>query len=327
MKKARVQMMKDRLKKLINEKLYGKVEPQFKNAVLEFVYDPSEVDCDKRIPEIKYFLDSIGVTAFNHFKPINKISIIATEDLCEKICGLMADLGFQKEKELKQDLEPTGQEKLQLAQTVRESYLDEVSSFLKEQGEETGLIIFDFDGTVRDIIDAPEKGPGEKRPSLRPSEVKVFPGVGERIKEWQNQGWKVVGGSNQKGTLRRREFLPPEEREGSSEMEAAKAAGPTFRETLNQLGVDFPAYFAGDNDVYVLDGSSVRHVASIPNAFKPNPGLGKAIFGEQGKPDLVYMVGDYPPDDAKFASAIGAEFIPANEFLSYPVGGEKEIEN
>ncbi len=320
-------MMKDRLKKLINEKFYGNTEPQFRNAVLEFSYDPQQIDCDKRIPEIRYFLDNIGVSAFNHYKPLNKISIIATEDLCEKIISLMTDFGFVKDKELRKELEPSGKEKLDLSYQVREGYIREVNSFLSEQGEEAGLIIFDFDGTVRNILDAPEKGAGEKRPPLTPDEVSVFPGVGEKIREWQNNGWTVVGASNQKGTLRRRDFLPPNEREGSEEIQAAEAAGLTFAKTLSELGVEFPVYFAGDNDVYVLSGGSVSKAGSHPNAFKPNPFMGKVIYKNHGKPNLVYMVGDYPPDDSRFASSIGAEFIPAQEFLNFPVGGENNIDN
>lgn len=315
--------MRNRLKRLVNEKFYGKADKKIRNVVLEFVYDPKDIDVEEVLPEIKYFLNTVGITSFNHFKPIHKISIIATSDLVEKVKSLMQDFGFACEKELAHDTEPSSKNKIELTYQVRESYLAEVEEKMFYENKEDRIIVFDFDGTVRDILDAPEKGQGEKRPPLTPEEVSVFPGIGERIKEWQNNGWIVVGASNQKGTLRRREFLPPEKRQNSSELEAAKSAGEVFKETLNKLGVNFPVFFAGDNDVYMLNGSSVKHAGSQPNAFKPNPFMGKLITKFFGAP-IKYMVGDHPPDDAGFASSIGAEYIPADEFLNFPVGGEED---
>jgi histidinol phosphatase-like enzyme len=318
--------LKRRLKSLINEKFYGKSADQIRNVVFEFTYDPEKFkdgECDEKIKEIKYFLNTINITAFNHFKPINKISIIATEDLSEKVVSLMRDFGFECEKALAHDTQPSDKNRLELAYQVRESFLLEMEERRIIEGTDEKIILFDFDGTVRSVLDATEKGTGEKRPPLKPEEVSVFPGVGEKIKEWQNNGWTIVGASNQKGTLRRREFVPPENRETSTELENAQIAGKTFRKTLDDLGVDFPVYFAADNDVYVLEGNSVKHAGSFKNAYKPNPAMGNVIKKRFGS-EIKYMVGDYPPDDAAFASAIGAEFIPAEEFLNYLVGGVED---
>ena len=122
-----------------------------------------------------------------------------------------------------------------------------------------------------------------------------------------------------KGSLRRREFLPEPVRKTATLDDAAGACGEVIKETLNQLGVDFPVYFASDATVFLYNKGKVSRVATFGTedkqngkAPKPHPSMGVVAFSQYGKPNLEesYMIGDsYENGDEQFANAIGVQWI------------------
>lgn len=187
--------------------------------------------------------------------------------------------------------------------------------------DRTRMLFLDFDGTLRALIPAPEKGKGGMRPPLKASEIKIFPGVIDKIREWQAAGWMVIGASNQRGAFRRREFLPPDEREKATEREVAQAAAEIFKATLRKMGLNFPVLFATDKDVWLLFGTMLQKKGTFKSAPKPSAAMYRVATDVWQKPDAnSFHVGDLP-DDRGFARKSGLKFIHANKFLTTPVGG------
>lgn len=178
-------------------------------------------------------------------------------------------------------------------------------------------LFLDFDETVRHAIRLPD---GDGRPPLKKEEVAVFPGVGQAVKTWINAGWKVFGTTNQRGALRRREYVPDFMIPQATLEDAAIGCGKIMEETIKKLGVDFPVYFCSDASVFAYNNGNVSLVKSglgqenkkDGKASKPYPAMGDAIISNTGKPDLgnSYMIGDsYDGADEGFAAALGFKFV------------------
>ncbi len=207
------------------------------------------------------------------------------------------------------------------------------------ESEGVKYLFLDFDDTIRESVMYGTEG----GPPVEASQVKAFPGVGKAIQKWKDNGWTVVGATNQKGSLRRREFVPPKMRGRASLEDAAAYCGKVIEETLNQLGVDFPVYFASDATVFLYQNGRVSRVATMGEetkqggkASKPNPSMGTVAFSQYGAPDLAnsFMIGDsYEGGDENFAKALGVQWIHpgplGRDFIEYTnqkFGEEVEME-
>lgn len=185
------------------------------------------------------------------------------------------------------------------------------ATFMESDGVK--YLFLDFDDTVRESVMYGTEG----GPPVEPSRVKAFPGVGKAIQKWIDNGWVAIGATNQKGSLRRRDFLP-HNRNASLE-EAAVACGEVLKETLSQLGINIPVYFASDATVFLYNNGKVSKAAKFGEetkeggkACKPSPAMGQVAFSQHGAPDLAnsFMIGDsYEGGDENFAGALGVRWI------------------
>ena len=293
------------IKKTLMEVFYGKDTNPHSNVVLEFVWDENiEDQVPEKLKEIETFINNIGVISFDVYPAIHTVNILTCQMKKDKIIEMMNSFGFEVSKILDKDC-PQEENPF-----MREQYIFE-SVMIEE--EEKGYIIVDFDGTLRDIVD---RG-GKKGPALNSEEVNAYPEIGQRLRQWQNNGWSIFGASNQKGPLRRREYLGDE---NTTEEENAEQAKHAFEETLKQLGVRFPVFFASDTNVYMYKNGKISKEGTYDKAYKPNPGMWLSIksrFGDT-EGDKI-MIGDYEPDDGAFAKQIGAEFVHINDFLDLPL--------
>jgi HAD superfamily hydrolase (TIGR01662 family) len=154
-------------------------------------------------------------------------------------------------------------------------------------------LFIDFDGTVRETIADPTlKNPKDRRPPYRVEEIKIIPCIGRKLKEWKEKGWFIVGVSNQSGV----------EKGLISEEMVKKIA----EETMNQLGIHFPFYFAPH-----------KYKGGLLHLRKPNTGMAELAFREYGPPNLVesFVVGDYTSDE-KFAENLGMKYVHVDDFIA-----------
>ena len=141
-------------------------------------------------------------------------------------------------------------------------------------------LFIDFDGTVRCVVSTGD----EKKPFRAPTEceeVEVFPQAVERLKQARDEGYFIVGVTNQSGITSR--GIPV------SKIEAC------IEETKRQLEIDFPVYFADNKDEY----------------YKPAIGMGIESIQQYGAIDFEQslMVGDnHRNGDRGFAEGMGIEF-------------------
>ena len=162
--------------------------------------------------------------------------------------------------------------------------------------EKIKYLFVDFDGTVRETVPDPtEKNPEDRRPPFKEDEIKIIPGVSEKLKEWDNRGWFLVGVSNQscveKGLL---------SEEGVETIASA---------TMDRLGVYFPFYYAPH-----------KYKGELLYLRKPNIGMAQQAFEDWGEPDLdnSFMVGHYISDEG-FAENLGIKFIHVSDFIKEEV--------
>jgi len=58
-------------------------------------------------------------------------------------------------------------------------------------------LFLDFDGTVRETVaDPTPNNPNDRRPPFKEKEVKLIDGIKEKLKEWDEKGWQIIGVSN-----------------------------------------------------------------------------------------------------------------------------------
>ncbi len=145
-------------------------------------------------------------------------------------------------------------------------------------------IICDIDGTLRTTT-------GSEKYPTKPSEVKAFPERGEKLRQLQNQGYILVGASNQSGIAK-----------GKVSRENAEAC---FAETQNQLRVKF--------ETILYCPHSVPPLACY--CRKPNPGLGvQLMWTYKLDPKQCICVGDLGTDRS-FAERCGFQFVAPEEFF------------
>lgn len=143
-------------------------------------------------------------------------------------------------------------------------------------------IILDYDGTVR------ETKSGNKYP-LEPDDIQVYP-VGEMLRELQEDGYVILGASNQSGVAKN---TPP-----------MAMAHTLFQHTNKLIGVDID---------YDFDYSAAGPVSSWHR--KPMPGMGvDFIWKYKLDPSKVVYVGDMTTDKT-FAKRCRFNFEWAEDFF------------
>ena len=148
-------------------------------------------------------------------------------------------------------------------------------------------LFIDFDGTVRCVV---ETGDLEKpfRAPVECDEVEIFPQAIERLKQARDEGYFIVGVTNQSGITSR--GIPV------SKIEAC------IEETKRQLEMDFPVYFADKRDKF----------------YKPAIGMGIEAVKQYGAIDFEesLMVGDnHRNGDRGFAEGMGIRFEYAHDYF------------
>ena len=160
--------------------------------------------------------------------------------------------------------------------------------------EKVKYLFVDFDGTVRETISDPQPGkPNDRRPPIAVEEVVIIPGVKEKLQEWIEKGWFIVGVSNQSGV--EKGYITAER------VEEVAAA------TMEKLGLYFPFHFAPHKRTGTPEQLSLR---------KPDIGMAKEAFEDWGEPDMEdsFMVGDYV-SDKEFANNLGIKFVDIWDFI------------
>lgn len=158
----------------------------------------------------------------------------------------------------------------------------------------TKYLFIDFDNTVRETISDPTpKNPDDRRPPITVDEIKIIPGIPERLKQWREEGWFIVGVSNQSGV--EKGYITEE---GVEEVAAA---------TMDKLGIYFPFYYAPCKRKGTSKQLRLR---------KPDIGMAWEAINEYGTMDTdnSFMVGDYISDEV-FAENLGIRYIDVKDFI------------
>lgn len=153
----------------------------------------------------------------------------------------------------------------------------------QDAGYTNKALLLDYDGTLRTTKS------GDKYP-LTPDDVQVIPGRAEVLKRYRDDGYRLLGVSNQSAVSK-----------GTLSLETARAC---FDRTNELLGVEVEVSFC-------------PHEPAPINCWcrKPMPGLGVA-FIEKYKLDRAHtlMVGDMTTDRT-FAARAGVRFVDQSEFF------------
>jgi len=143
-------------------------------------------------------------------------------------------------------------------------------------------LIVDYDGTLRLSV-------GKQKYPIDISDIQMLPGRAEKLKEYRDKGYILLGASNQSGIAR---GTPRE------------AVVTCFEETNRLLGVK-------------IDYQFCPHRIPPVSCYcrKPHPGIG-AWFIEKYKlrPSHCIMVGDMTSDDT-FAARCGFDYVNAEDFF------------
>lgn len=165
---------------------------------------------------------------------------------------------------------------------------------MKKEVELIKYLWIDFDGTVRNTIaDPTPNNPNDRRPPFKKEEVVLIEGVKEKLKEWDDRGWQIIGVSNQSGVEKRIVTMEKVEQVAAH--------------TMDLLELYFPFYFAP----YKRNGT----VEQL-NLRKPNIGMAEEAIADWGPMDKKhsFMVGDYFTDK-QFADSLGIRYVDINDFL------------
>ena len=155
------------------------------------------------------------------------------------------------------------------------------------RGPTKPYLFIDFDGTVRCVVSTGMKHKPYRAP-IECHEVEVFPQCIEILKNAKEEGYVIVGVTNQSGITKR--GIPEEKILACVE------------ETKRQLQLDFPVYYASDRGPL----------------YKPAIGMGIEAIKENGAIDFEnsVMVGDnHKNGDRGFANGMGIEFRYAQDFF------------
>lgn len=143
-------------------------------------------------------------------------------------------------------------------------------------------LILDYDGTLREST-------GEQKYPIELADIKMLPNRSERLLEYQKNGYRLLGASNQSGIAR-----------GTPEAKVIAC----FEETNERLGIDIE---------YMYCPHRIPPVSCY--CRKPHPGMG-AYFIETYKlnPKDCIMVGDMTTDET-FAERCGFQYVHADTFF------------
>jgi len=155
-------------------------------------------------------------------------------------------------------------------------------------------LFLDFDGTVRNTIaDPTPNNPNDRRPPFKKEEVVLIEGVKEKLKEWDEKGWQLIGVSNQSGVEK-----------GIVSIEEVEQVAA---HTMDLLELYFPFYFA-----------PYKRTGTINQLFlrKPKTGMAVEVIQDWGPIDRdnSFMVGDYITDN-QFADNLGIKYLDIKDFL------------
>ena len=179
------------------------------------------------------------------------------------------------------------------AKRMKNRYLPPNMKIEKKEGRK--YLFLDFDNTVRHTVPDPQPDePLRRRPPHKAFEVVMIDGVAEKVRRWQESGYFIVGLTNQSNI--------------ESGFNTNQDVIDTIKETLNQLDMQFPVYYAShknpDLPDYVLR--------------KPRTGMIDAAFRDFGSPTYTYtvMVGDdWEGADSGMAANAGVNFIGVLPFI------------
>ncbi len=163
-------------------------------------------------------------------------------------------------------------------------------NYINQQQDDAAkpYLFIDFDGTVRCVVETGDKNKPFRAP-VECDEVEVFPQAIERLKQARDEGYLIIGVTNQSGITSR--GIPV------SKVEAC------IEETKRQLEIDFPVYYAQSKDQY----------------YKPAIGMGIEAVKQYGAIDFEQslMVGDnHRNGDRGFAEGMGIRFEYAVDFFN-----------
>tara|TARA_R110002050_G_scaffold236317_1_gene372174 strand:+ start:555 stop:3578 length:3024 start_codon:yes stop_codon:yes gene_type:complete len=174
---------------------------------------------------------------------------------------------------------------LRLARQVETYYTN-----LQQRGTPKPALFLDFDGTVRGVVEDPARAKkGGFRAPYCPTEVEVFPQVADILEMWDDNGYFLVGATNQSGV-------------GRGDLQESDAL-ECIDETVNQIGIGFPVFY-----------STAKKTAD----YKPAIGMGLDAIEKHGPFDLEnsIMVGDnHRQGDENFAKNLGIQFVHADDFF------------
>lgn len=189
---------------------------------------------------------------------------------------------FAARKRLEEPVAPEGFASLDIVAVPAPQFPPE------EYANKAKAIFFDIDGTIRDTEHLPFKYP------TRVEEVKVFPGMRERIEAYRRAGYLIFGISNQSGI--------------ATGKVSAAAVEACMAETRRQLG-------CSDNDDE-LPITYCPHRPAPITCYCRKPQVGQAMaFIEKHRlcPSACVMVGDQKSDQT-MAERLGMKYIDATAF-------------
>ena len=168
-------------------------------------------------------------------------------------------------------------------------------NFKVERKDGRKYLFLDFDNTVRHTIPDPKPDePARRRPPHKAEEVVLIDGVKERVHEWADAGYFVVGLTNQSNI--------------ESGFNTTQDVVDAIKRTLDLLDMQFPVYFASHKNKDLPDF----------NYRKPMTGMIDAAFRDFGSPNHTYslMVGDdWEGADSGMAENAGVHFIGVLPFI------------
>ena len=194
---------------------------------------------------------------------------------------------------------------MEKARKMKNRYIPPNFNMKRENGRK--YLFLDFDNTVRHTIPDPKPDePKRRRPPHKAEEVLMIDGVKERVHEWADAGYFVVGLTNQSNI--------------ESGFNTTQDVVDAIKRTLDLLDMQFPVYFASHKNKSLPDY----------NYRKPMTGMIDAAFRDFGSPsDESVMVGDdWEGADSGMAENAGVNFIGVMPFIDMDCDfWESEINN
>ncbi|WP_445634621.1 D,D-heptose 1,7-bisphosphate phosphatase [Nostoc sp. DSM 114161] len=171
------------------------------------------------------------------------------------------------------------------------------------------ILFLDIDGTATETI----SGHTFKQ---HPQDVKVMEGADKAVSHYHNQGWTVIGVSNQGGCS----AIDPATGKPRKSIEDAIAEMQFTLELFPKLElILFCPDFDGERLISVGRGiwSESRQLEGVTDSYR-KPGIGMIQYVRNGyceisdKIEDCYFVGDRPQDDEQCAINARIDFCPAN---------------